>query len=687
MGFENFNLQDLTQANLPNLIADLNRAKSNKDYNSIRDLAIKLAKEFSKAQIAVEEDGRRTITVGNEVVDLDNAISSIAATINGVNSHAVSPAAVAAIQDMFKAVDSQLTALFKQKEMMDELRARGFSAAEFEKSIQKSNSESKKKIEDIKKEQEKMAKLNEKRFGKDSDISGTTSLLTKKNHLKNANEAISIIFSQLKEIKDLKEAIDLLNTKIADGSIRPEIANGLITANKNKISAVEANIKGNLGSIKEAKIPGIDLSSIEGAVVTGTKPIDDAINSIGIDPISGAITSGIGVAGKILEATDKNYKEIGKAIVKTDKSIVDPDKTAIEGGDKVLIDKYIKELKDKEDRLVNDKAREEILIVAREKSLQDYLPKHQKFEEAEKKLQRAQDVDSDGNPLYYEDDGSGNPTNTVTTTVTPHKKYKMVQAKDPSGNPLYITPDGTGLTTTDTGNPYLTYVMEAKDKAALMADFKADDKEKEINAGTEITAMWDQKIPTLGHKDKQAVLKAAGIGNAFTRWFRAWRKLDASKPAIRTAVMNTIKDTAIDTKRKELLDKAREEHLETKTEPIVKDYEENIDIVRAFQDQHKMIQNRATIQQRMQDGAYDVVDNNKKTNSKLVEALNDAAYEQLALAYASSVNPGLTPVLTDVERNELESHNYSFENVVTAKTKKIIGSESKNPRTPDYYDR
>lgn len=673
MGFrDNFSAQDLTAANLPALIADLKSAVASKEYDSIEEFATDFATVVSGMEISVGPDGKRSLVIGDELVDFDSAVKDIVSEINKVKTHSVTSRTRNAILNMYKAVDVQLSGLFKQHEMMQELLSRGFDPAEFEKNIDKSNEESKNRIKAIEGEQKKSKGIKEKMFGKDSDITGTTSLLTQKELLKNGAEAVNLVRLQLNEIQDLIDAINQIKLDIRSGAITDERGTSHIASNQSKIASLEANIRGELKVIKDCKISGLDLGTIEDAVSedtrTRTVTINDAIYAMDFVGSRGASMEDI-----LDSEIHTNYDKIGKAIVKNDKKLVDPDKSLISGGDVTAIDKYLKELEEKEEKLEKDKSREELLIIAREKSLADYKDKHQKFADAKSKLKYVQDKDADGNLLYYEDDGHGNPdlTKPPVTTVTPHIKPKMVQAKD-GADLLFIGPDGRP-TKTDTGTPYMVPQMEAVDPTSLMAGFDEATKKSEIDASAEITGMWDTEIAKLGWNKKRTVLKAAGIGNPLTRLFRAIPKLDSNDANIRTAVMNTHNAPAIDTKRKELLDAAKKTHLDTETSKIVETYEETKGVDEAFASAYESIAHSANVHKKMQDGAYKVVEHNKKTDKRLINTLRKVSFSELALVYGRA--------LLDPDQQKQLDEEHDFAETIKRETK-----VASNPRTPEHHD-
>jgi len=684
MGFKNFNVQDFSSANLKTLISDLKSAVNNREYSEIEQFSREFAAAVSGVEIIVK-NGKRTIKVGNEIVDFDNAIMEIVNTINGVSTQSVPSSLKKAVLDMYEAVDIQLTGLFKQREMMEELARRGYKPEEFKRITDENNNKSRKKIKDIEEEQKNVADTRKNMFGEDNNSIGKTSLITQIANLKKAEEGVDLIEEQLEEIKSLQDAIFSFKADISAGLIDPNSVKGHISANQDRINSLEANIRAELDVIQDCKVPGLNLDIIKNAVNEDTdirtyKAQDalDFIHNVG---------RGRTLQDVIELELDSTYKTVGKNIVKHDTSLKDPVKTDIEFGDKDAIDEYIKQFEERVSKLQKDKDLEEVLIIAREKGYEKYEKIHDEYTKAKDKVDKAkikyvQDKDASGKPLFYQDDGHGNPDKTkpAVTTDTGHIKYKEVQAEDGNHKPLFLDADGNP-TTVDTGNKYMVKEIEVGDPTTLLTGFDTATKEGEIASSDDIKNLWDAEIADtnkIKYNERRAILKKAGIGNPVTRLFRAVFALNPKDSAIRSAAMSIHSAPTIDTKKQEMLDKAKNTHVKSEARKALDEFEEKSSQEDRTEYAYHAISHRAEAHKTMQDGAYKVVsttneDAKKEIIGEIISGVSNASYGELAIIY------GLTELTPEQRALIVNKHEFADE----LKNKTGVSS---NPKTPVHRE-
>ena len=420
---------------------------------------------------------------------------------------------------------------------------------------------------------------------------------------------------------------------------------------------------------------GAGLADVEAAIAdTPTKTFDEA------KAVAEKYLNGAGSTLSMDARIQKRYEKAAAEIVAKDAGIDPAVKAKLQATplDPKAVDEYLAGLDKSIKSIEKAKKTEEILMVAREASAQEYKEKSDKFQDLGSKLQYVQAKDADGNLLYIDADG-----NTTTTAAGNQPKYATEQAKDPSGKLLYK--DSTGAITTDdkdsAGNPntpIMVPVLVAKDKAALLTDFDEAAKKTEIENGTEIKAMKVAAIDALTISERRAVLKKAGKYGPIRRFFRAFFKLDASDKAIRDA----INDPAIDAKKTALLEEAKAGHIEAKTKPMAEEFLKGAPDIKAVQQVYDAEKRSAAIQERMQDGAYEITRNHADISDELIDALDGAAMESVAVAYAFEVlgNDKLKELLKKkgIRAKEADIEEASKQETLSA----IVDKSTRNMSTP-----
>lgn len=682
MGLKGIRKEDLSSGNLDRLIDELRKAISDGEYKTVEDFAKDFAGLVAGLEVKVTAEGKRELLIGTERVDFDAAVAKIKEPIE----KAKNPDSPMIMDDakrdeyyrMFAEVDHTLSGLFKQHEMMDVLVERKLSPDLFTQRVEQANAESQAKIDKYKDELKELKKLRSQILGKDDAARGKKSFGTEVRELQNAKGYLGNIPAQLDEIKALKEQIDKFNADVADPSkpaVTAELVQGHIDAAQARIAELKTSIGKSVESVKKYKISDIDLADVEAAIAdTPTKTFDEA------KAVAEKYLNGAGSTLSMDARIQKRYEKAAAEIVAKDAGIDPAVKAKLQATplDPKAVDEYLAGLDKSIKSIEKAKKTEEILMVAREASAQEYKEKSDKFQDLGSKLQYVQAKDADGNLLYIDADG-----NTTTTAAGNQPKYATEQAKDPSGKLLYK--DSTGAITTDdkdsAGNPntpIMVPVLVAKDKAALLTDFDEDAKKTEIENGTEIKAMKVAAIDALTISERRAVLKKAGKYGPIRRFFRAFFKLDASDKAIRDA----INDPAIDAKKTALLEEAKAGHIEAKTKPMAEEFLKGAPDIKAVQQVYDAEKKSAAIQERMQDGAYEITRNHADISDELIDALDGAAMESVAVAYAFEVlgNDKLKELLKKkgIRAKEADIEEASKQETLSA----IVDKSTRNMSTP-----
>ncbi len=678
MGLKGIRKEDLSSGNLDRLIDELKKAVSNGDYKTVEDFAREFAGLVSGLEVKVTAEGKREIIIGSERANFDDLVKKIREPIEKAK-HPDTPilmddAKRAEYLKMFAEVDSTLSGLFKQHEMMDVLVQRGLTPETFEKRIQESNKQSEEKIQDYKKEIEKLAKTRSALVGKNDTTTGKKDFKTEVAGYAQAKIILEEIPNKLDRIKMLKEQVDKMNAEIADptNSVTEGMYKDHIEVANREIAELKLAIKTNVGKVKSYSIPDVDLSDVEAAVAdTPTKSFDDAKKA------AEKALNGDGTIKSMDARIEERYKKMATEMVaKKDDLGLDAatvGKLSATPLDQKVVDDCLANLTKKIQTLQKAKKTEEILVVAREASAQTYKEKATRYIELGDKLEQVVQTDADGNIVPV-----------------------MEQAKDASGNLLYLDDDGNTTTEkfkadgTTPNRPLEAPKLKAKDEAALLTDFDEAAKKAEIENSTEIKNMTTAAIEQLSFNERREVLKRLGRGGPVRRFFRALFRLNSSDPDIRKEV----KTPEITTRKTDLLSEAKAGHIEAKTKPMIEEFINNGPIVNTLQRVYDSEKKSAAVHSRMQDGAFEVAKKHEDVNEELIDALDTAAMESTAVAYAFEVlgDAKLMALLKKkgirVKEEEIKdvSKQETLSKIVDKTTGNMADPVVRNSNTPTHTD-
>lgn len=658
MGVKNFKVEDLSSANLANLIADLRQKVQNEEFDDIQEFAREFANAIQGRTIMVGISGERNIKVNafdpttrttvEENVNLNDAVAQIQNVIDESKSRTITSAKLPEREAMYTEVDKQLTALFKQSEMMEELASRGFDPAEFMAQAEKSNRMSEERINRyktvIKNGNKKIKDVLGEDFIDPNPAICRKSLKTKlldemdgKKHLENISRSIA-------EIKAYETAITQMENDIASDPTLESRFRGNIDANRAQITQLKTNIEGAVTNLKTLNLPGFNVASIERCQDESRMTrdaADEAVRTLlyGTDPATGHARTAEVYNDGMNQRIGNAYEAIRAKIESKDRAsydaamarINDPD-VATRTAARKKIDDYMINL----DKVVADatkaKKQEEILIVARNESVAGYQQVHDRVQ-----------------------------------ALNDRFEVRTRQRVDDAGELLYIDADGN-VVTTDTGMPAMEEYYEPK--AATETEYLTAAGFDEAARRTQINNDKEAELNGMSWSEKRDLLKRNNVGNMFSRLFPSRlvrNQMSTLLPAATTAEM-----AALQTEKQNAIDSRAEveiNELNTKNQQL--------DIVRAG---YEKTSRSAAVQQKMQDGAYDVA-RTRVEKPELIKAMEEASYEEVALLLANNFLTG----------DRLEAYNrartaYNVKAVVDRQASKSGVDVRNNPNTPVHED-
>lgn len=296
MGVNNFRAEDLSSANLESLVSELRMKVNNDEYSNIQKFARDFATKIQGMTIGVTPDGRRTVDVSAvttnergdtvptvESVDLNNAVTKILQVIDEAKSHTLTATQKSERDAMYVAVDEQLSGIFKQKQMMEELASREFDLGKFTDEQLKADKMSDERISRYKSELKKVSANKKKVLGEDNGLEGslaTKSLQTKLQDEIDGKSNLQNIEKSFASIKALEEAIKIMEDEITADPTLESRNRGNIDANKAEILQLSKNIEGAVDKVKRLNLPGFDVKSIEKCQDKSVMSRDDAEKAV-----------------------------------------------------------------------------------------------------------------------------------------------------------------------------------------------------------------------------------------------------------------------------------------------------------------------------------------------------------------------------------------------------------------------
>ena len=604
MGVRNFSKNDLTEANLPELVRQLREAVSNREYTTIEQFAAAFASEIATSTIEVV-GGKRKIDVNGEKVDVTESVSQVMSEIDKTREFSeTDPAKVAEYERMYASVDSQLTVLLMQDKMMEELASRDFSAERYAEMAVEANAESDRKIA-VYDNKIKAYERIEKKVLEPRDIVDAhgnvkkVSLKTKLQDEKDAKIYLEGLQKDIDEIMSLEASIETMEAEIEADPTKEGMYRGKIDANKTLIAQKTTDMKGKVESIKDLHISDLDISSLENC--------EDPTKVTRADAKTAIDTLYAGMDARILAAYKKiavNLRDPSKAgdhtftpeeiaeIAKIDST----DPAEIEAGKKA-IDGAVGKIENEIKRNKQFKKQEEMLKIARTKSTDEYAQAVQRKQELDEKFDTVQDKDDDGNPIYYDAEGHET-TEEHDADGNPNRK-KMVRVVKDSAKAQYLTDAG--------------FDLEAKKDSIKTAE--------------------KTRIQSMSRSEGRALLKEYGVGNWFTRMFAYRRLMDSEIPKL------------VEGEARAKLEEVEEQANDVVNEAAAKDFSDLKKArlyLKTTEDVYKEAQKKAVTHREMANGAYEnnEVLRNRTSNEFTVNAMEDATLEETSLIMAKVLLEG-----------------------------------------------
>lgn len=687
MGLKNFSRDDLRSSNLPELVRQLKEAVSNKEYKTIEDFARAFATEMQSSTVLVDQrdgSGKRMLNVNGEEVDISGSVSAIMAEIDRTRTFAeTDPAKVVAYEKMYSAVDSQLTALFMQDKMMEELAGRGFDAAAFADQAVEANKRSDAKIAALDSEIKKYKGIESKILEPKDELlpDGSLRKVTLKTRIKDEEDAkvyLEGLKKDIAELKSLEAAIQTMEAQVTADPSKESMYRGKIDASKTRVSELTGNMNGKVQSIKDLNLKGFNFASIEHCT-DSTKMSRDAAETA-ITTLESGMDARIVTAYKNLAKNLTDAKKAGKdtfepAEIAAINKINSSNPAEVEAAKKAIEAAMAKVGKAIETN-TKFKKQEEALKIARTKSTAEYQRVIQRKQQLEVKFEEIQEVDYDGDPVFI--DAAGNLTKAATdpsTGLPNQKKLKEEKVYDSDGNLLYI--DASGNVTKSpidptTGNPNAVYISTDIPKAATRQQYLADagfDKTAKTNT---IKSQKESDIKSLSWMDRRDLLKKYDVGNPFSRFFMSKRLMNSEIKLLAAGEAST-ELAALDAEEAKIVAKAASaERIELDDVIIATDNANRI---------YAQTTRAAALQREMANGAYgnnDVL-RNRNVNTAVVDSMRDAALEQTSLIMARTLLAG-----KDLSAYEEAMQRYTFKQVTREHNdQKGIANNAQNPQHED----
>lgn len=679
MGVNNFRAEDLSSANLESLVSELRMKVNNDEYSNIQKFARDFATKIQGMTIGVTPDGRRTVDVSAvttnergdtvptvESVDLNNAVTKILQVIDEAKSHTLTTTQKSERDAMYVAVDEQLSGIFKQKQMMEELASREFDLGKFTDEQLKADKMSDERISRYKSELKKVSANKKKVLGEDNGLEGslaTKSLQTKLQDEIDGKSNLQNIEKSFASIKALEEAIKIMEDEITADPTLESRNRGNIDANKAEILQLSKNIEGAVDKVKRLNLPGFDVKSIEKCQDKSVMSRDDAEKAVRKllygDESYTDFKHDEGMEKRIAVA----YENIKNSIDKNDKASFKPIMNKYNSTDeserneaRKAIEDYMKEI-DKDIKDIGNKIKQEtVLKTLRKETVVEY----------KKTLDRSQELSNRFNKVN-------------------------VQAKSPDNEPLFIDADGNP-TVTDTGRPLLVedYVPSDSTKSEYLSDFDEASKKAEIEENGK------ERIEEMSWREKRKLLKEAGIGNFFTRLFPGRLARTEMSRLLPEATREELED----------LETSKQEHINRKFAVEKAELDRTQQNVQTVEKLFERVKNSAAVQQRMQDGAHTVAQT-RVEKPELIDAMESASYEELALVLSNYVLVdkdkkqrfdeegkvlGVDYMPDDVMRKEYidamdARKNYTAREVVNRHATQRGVEVRENPNTPVHEDK
>jgi len=655
-----FSRSNLKASNLQSLLDRLRTAVANKEYKTVEDFAKQFAAEIQTSTILVDDRGNRLLDVEDEKVNVNTVVAEIMSIINETRNTPETGTKIDEYEKMYEAVDLQLTALFMQDRMMDELAQRGFSPEEYANQAVEANARSDKKIKAYDDEIKKYSSIQEKVLEQQDivDPNGVVKNVSLKTKLEDERKAkiyLEGLKKDIADIKKLEDSIKQMEDAIKNDKTKESMFRGKIDANTKLLNKKIDDMKGKVDSLKDLQLENFDLSSIDGCQDDRKMSRDDAQKAIGdlYDKMDGRII----VAYQNISKNLLDAKLTGNGTFSTDeldniRKINSSDPAEIEEGKKA-IETALQKIQDRITLCKKNKAQEEALKIARTKSTSEYDNIVKKAEQLAKKFKKIQAQDENGNYIYINADGKDT-LEAIDSATGQQNERKMIPL--PQTEREYLDAQG--------------YDPEAeKDK---IFESKKNELQSYITSGN-VFKRWKARYKFLAENN---------IGNVFRRFINAFRKINPE----------TL-DAIADERAKDEYEKVDEKARRIITEETNRELGELRDLKTLTDGTEAMFETAkrsAAIQREMANGVYEnnEVLRNRTPNMDVIDSMYGAALESTSLEMTSVYLKHSLITGIDLSRYEEAMERYNARKIAREHNQDIgISDKAQNPEHEDYRER
>lgn len=446
MDLKSLNVMDLSNANIGSFLQELENALQASRYTDVKS-AIEQINNFliSPGIVKVSKDGKRMMEISDgassERIDISKLSKDIKDRIQAdIDSHNVSGTALNDRDDILTEMDEFLTGIFNQQKLYSELISRGFSLDKFEEQAEKSNNESRARIQELKQEKDVKEKAMESFLGKDLVVQ--PGVYTKKGsstRLRDCQEAITALTYAESKFNELKKA-----KRDKSAATTPEDIARLDA----EIYSYEKSLIFLAKKIKGYNVPGIDSniftdwekdSKIRKAI-TNIRNARAAANNE-LDKVY------VELKTKVVAMNDSQKDEllISSAIEAELQKVDDPD-SAIRKNAREVVDKYIKDIQKTVQYDIEKKiGMEERLIQLREQNVTKFKDMNDKVTELDSKSKVVMGevreakflLDENGNKIEVMNPKTNTPYTDINGNVV-YAQTTYVQKLDRAGKPIYV---------------------------------------------------------------------------------------------------------------------------------------------------------------------------------------------------------------------------------------------------------
>lgn len=457
MDLKSLNVMDLSSANIGTFLQELENALQASRYTDVKS-AIEQINNFliSPGIVKVEKDGKRMMEItdgfSSEKIDIGKLSKDVQDRIQAdIDNHNISGTALNDRDDINTEMDEFLTGIFNSQKLYSELISRGFSLDKFEEQAEKSNKDSRERIQNLKQEKDVKEKAMESFLGKDVIVQ--PGVYTKKSSttiLRDCQEAITALTyaeSKFNELKKAKHDKSVATTPEDIARLDSEI----YTHEKSLVFLAK--------KIKGYNVPGID-SNIFKDWETDAK-ISKSITNIGVAKKAAStqlnkVYTDLKTKVTTMNDSQKNELQITSTIEAELQKVDDSDDNVRKNA-RAVVDKYIKDFQMTIQYDIQRKiSMEERLIQLREQNVAQFKDMNDKITELDSKSKVVMGeiteakflLDENGNKIEVINPKTNTPYTDINGNVV-YAQTTYVQKLDRAGKPIYVNGEPQYEMTTD----------------------------------------------------------------------------------------------------------------------------------------------------------------------------------------------------------------------------------------------